>query len=336
MNTKKGQKKNKIPGFVLILMISSIACNALIPKSSSSNSSEPSLEVNPPKNKVEDYPQSASVEGWVTFTGRDNLYTIDTPKDWLTDYWGGEEYVYSVENFQSADSKSYLEIFVSDDGRPFKEIGETYIYALSVLKNAYGEDFEVENRTVQTNGREILIWKSKTVRFSSNRVASIYEVKNKTSFIMLSIYGYTPEKQASDETTKIISNFYIQHDPLPESSNSLEYASVAEALADLKAKEDANMEISDGWTLITEADGATWWAFAPSDDPAYPSVAKRVFYLDESGRFITQDGRFVTMNILCEANKVACDQFAKDFEVLNENMRQEIEKDRFEEQGINP
>ena len=42
------------------------------------------------------------------------------------------------------------------------------------------------------------------------------------------------------------------------------------------------------------------------------------------------------MNILCEADKVACDQFAKDFEALNENMRLEIEQDRFEEQGINP
>jgi hypothetical protein len=328
--------KNKLLGYMFAIFTISIACSTLTPNPSSSNSSEPSLKVNPPTNKVEVYPPSTSVEGWVTFTGKDNLYTLDIPKNWLTDYWGGEEYIYSVENFQSADSKSYLEIFVSDDGRPFKDIGETYIYALSVLKNAYGEDFEVENRTVETNGREILIWKSKTIRFGSNRVASIYEVKNKTSFIMLSIYGYTSEKQSSDETKKIISNFYVQHDPLPESSNTFGYSSVAEALADLKTKEGAKIEISDGWTLITESDGATWWAFAPSDNPAYPSVAKRVFYLDENGRFITQDGRFVTMIIFCEADKPACDQFTKDFEEINETMRLEIEKDRFEEQGISP
>jgi hypothetical protein len=332
----QNQLKYKLTGFIFISLITSLACNALIPTPASSDSSGPSLEVNPPTKKVETYPPSTAVEGWVTFTGNDDLYTIDIPKNWLTDYWGGEEYVYSVENFQSADSNSYLEVFVSDDGRPFKEIAETYIYALSVLKNGYSEDFEVESRIVQENGREILIWKSKIVRFESNRVASIYEVKNKTTFIMLNIYGYTPEKQSSDETKKIIGNFSVQFDQPLETPSAFEYSTVAEALADMEKKEGANVQVSEGWTLITEADGAIWWAFAPADSPAYPAVVKRTFYLDENGRFITQNGRFVSTEILCESDEAACDQLKKDFEELNNQMRLEIEKERFEEQGINP
>lgn len=332
----QNQTGSKLTGLIFIVLITSLACNTVTPKTSSPDPSGPSLEVNPPTKKVGTSPPSTSVEGWVTFTGKDDLYTIDIPKDWLTDYWGKEGYVYSVENFQSADSNSYLEVFVSDDGRPFKEIAETYIYALSVLKNGYSEDFEVESRTVQENGREILIWKSKTVRFASNRVASIYEVKNKTTFVMLNIYGYTPEKEASDETVKIIENFSVQFDLPAETPSTFEYSTVAEALEDVQKKEGANIEVSQGWTLITEAGGAIWWAFVPADSPAYPSVVKRTFYLDENGRFITQDGRFVSTEILCEADEAACDQLRKDFEELNNQMRLEIEKERFEEQGISP
>jgi hypothetical protein len=32
------------------------------------------------------------------------------------------------------------------------------------------------------------------------------------------------------------------------------------------------------------------------------------------------------MDVLCEAEKAACDQFVKDFEALNEQMRQAIEQ----------
>jgi hypothetical protein len=34
------------------------------------------------------------------------------------------------------------------------------------------------------------------------------------------------------------------------------------------------------------------------------------------------------MDILCEAAKAACDQFVKDFETLNEQMRQYIEQQK--------
>lgn len=109
--------------------------------------------------------------------------------------------------------------------------------------------------------------------------------------------------------------------PNTDPSASFKYSSVAEALADLNSRDNVVVQVSQGWTTITEADGLTIWSFAPSNHPAHPAVAKRVLFRD-------QDGWKIKMDILCESDKTACDQFAKDFETLNEQMRQYIEQQR--------
>jgi len=109
--------------------------------------------------------------------------------------------------------------------------------------------------------------------------------------------------------------------PISEQPSSLEFSSVAEALAGLKTRDNVSIEVSQGWTIVTEADGLTTWSFTPSNHPAHPAVAKRVLYED-------QDGWHIKMDILCEAEKAACDQFVKDFDALNEQMRQAIEQQK--------
>jgi hypothetical protein len=109
--------------------------------------------------------------------------------------------------------------------------------------------------------------------------------------------------------------------PITEQPDSFEYPSVAEALADLKTRGDVSIEVSQGWTIVTEADGLTTWSFTPSDHPAYPAVSKRILYED-------QDGWHIKMNVRCEAEKAACDQFVRDFEALNEQMLQYIEQQK--------
>src|SRR5262245_57726693 len=59
---------------------------------------------------------------------------------------------------------------------------------------------------------------------------------------------------------------------LLEQSIDIEYSSVAEALADLKTREDVSIHALQGWTIVTEANGLTNWSFAPPDHPAYPAV----------------------------------------------------------------
>jgi hypothetical protein len=321
---KKNRIRNKLPGFLLLIVITSLACNVLTPGNSSSNSSEPVLKVDPPANKAESLPPSRSLDGWVTFTNQDNLYSLDIPNNWLTGHWFQDDLPYFVENFQSSDKKSYMEVFVSDDGRPFPDVDEKYIYALSVLDRLYASGIKEEKRTVENDGaREILIWRSQNSRF-----ISVYEVTGKTTFIMLTLFGYTPEKETSTEFREIIKNFKVQQSPARENptqepSSEIEYKTVAEALAELRQKEGVKVSVSQGWTIITDDQASimTMWSFAPKDHPAYPAVAKRVFYEE-------QDSWYVEMSILCEANQEACDAFDQDFVKLNEEMSKYILKDQ--------
>lgn len=247
------------------------------------------------------------------------IYTIDIPGNWLTGHWSKDGLTYFVDNFRSPDSKSYLEVFVSDDERPFPEVDEKYVYALSVLERLYATGAEIEKRTVEENsGREIIVWNAQ-----DNRFTSVYEVTNNTTFVMLTVFGYTVETESSKEVQEVIRNFRVQQSMESESSNEVEYASVAEAFAQLSKKEGIKLNVSQGWTVIIEDDGTTitMWSFAPETHPAHPAVAKRVFYEDQSAWY-------VKMSILCEAHKEPCDQFARDFENLNEEMRKYVLKDQ--------
>jgi len=113
--------------------------------------------------------------------------------------------------------------------------------------------------------------------------------------------------------------------PLPETHHStIGYPTVQAALAALKAKPGVGIQKQQGWIVILDPkDGSNLsefatWSFAPSGDPAYPAVAKRTF-------FKGKDGWYVTMNVLCEATKTACDAFVREFQALNERMKNELQ-----------
>jgi len=106
--------------------------------------------------------------------------------------------------------------------------------------------------------------------------------------------------------------------PLPGPPGGFEYSSVAEALANLRRRDGVSIEVLKGWIIATEPDGLTTWSFAPPDHPAHPAVAKRVLYRD-------QDGWHLKMDVRCEAQTAACDEFVRHFEALNEPIYQMIE-----------
>jgi hypothetical protein len=106
--------------------------------------------------------------------------------------------------------------------------------------------------------------------------------------------------------------------PLPEPPGDFEYSSVAEALANLRRRDGISIEVMQGWIIAREPDGLTTWSFAPPDHPAHPAVAKRVLYRD-------QDGWHLRMDVRCEAQTAACDEFVRHFEALNEPIYQMIE-----------
>jgi hypothetical protein len=109
--------------------------------------------------------------------------------------------------------------------------------------------------------------------------------------------------------------------PRLDQTISIEYASVVEALADLQTHEEMAMVVREGWIMILEADGYTTWTFTPPEHPAYPTVAKRTIYQDENGWHIA-------MKVQCEAEQAACDDFVRQFDVINKEMLTHLEPQR--------
>ncbi len=99
-------------------------------------------------------------------------------------------------------------------------------------------------------------------------------------------------------------------DPPPSGSDSkisdIGYRTVAVALASLRQTPTASFSVVDGWTIVTDEAHLTVWSFSPKTDPSYPSVVKRTVAS-------TGTGSKVTLNVLCEAGKAACDNLIREF-----------------------
>lgn len=108
---------------------------------------------------------------------------------------------------------------------------------------------------------------------------------------------------------------YAQEAPLPESGQSgIEYKSVSEALAALRAKPGTEVSKQGNWTIAIERDMDVFWSFAPEGHPAYPAMVRRAV--------VSHDGTIsVNMNVQCQASKSACDKLVREFIRLNEDMR---------------
>lgn len=106
----------------------------------------------------------------------------------------------------------------------------------------------------------------------------------------------------------------------PETDNdTVGYKTVDEALADLRVKPGVELSDRQGWTIATDRGAQTIWSFTPKGHAAYPAVVKRT---------VTEhDGSvFIRMGVLCQSDKLACDQLVVEFNQMNERMRQSMAK----------
>jgi hypothetical protein len=113
----------------------------------------------------------------------------------------------------------------------------------------------------------------------------------------------------------ILSTFAMSDDlppgSLPESGSSdVGYRTVAEALASLRLMKEASFSTVRGWTIVTDKAHMTVWSFAPKTDPSYPAVVKR--FVTAAG-----SGSAITMKVLCESDKVSCDNLVRQFYDMN-------------------
>jgi hypothetical protein len=88
--------------------------------------------------------------------------------------------------------------------------------------------------------------------------------------------------------------------------STIGYKTVAEALASLKQMKGVSFSSVRGWTIVTDEAHLTVWSFAPKSDPSYPAVVKRVV-------ISTASGSKITIDVLCEADKAACDNLVREF-----------------------
>lgn len=94
------------------------------------------------------------------------------------------------------------------------------------------------------------------------------------------------------------------------------YASVAEAHAALRAKAGVTFSKNGDWTVANDTDRSIW-SFTPSNHYAHPSVGRRQL-LQHQGTF------FVKTEILCQAQKAACDRLHGDYQQLDRRMTEAI------------
>ena len=110
-----------------------------------------------------------------------------------------------------------------------------------------------------------------------------------------------------------------QISPLPESKSKIEYKSVPEALAGLRAKAGTEFSLQGNWTIAVEPALRVIWSFAPEGYPAYPAVVKRTV--------VERDGQtFVDMDVMCNGTKSTCDNLVREFLQLIEKASSSIKQ----------
>lgn len=107
--------------------------------------------------------------------------------------------------------------------------------------------------------------------------------------------------------------------PLPEvDHSSVGFPTVDVALTTLRVKPGAEVSVQGGWTIISDREESTLWSFIPAGHPAYPAVVKRQTHEKDGGAYIS-------MSVLCQSTKAPCDQLVRDFNALNDRVRESLQ-----------
>jgi hypothetical protein len=87
-------------------------------------------------------------------------------------------------------------------------------------------------------------------------------------------------------------------------TGAIEYSSVAEALAALKAKPGVQFSTDNGMTVAKDLDAPhpAVWIFYPASHPAYPTVIKRSVVNHANGAYMDT-------SVKCEASQEVCDKY---------------------------
>jgi hypothetical protein len=90
--------------------------------------------------------------------------------------------------------------------------------------------------------------------------------------------------------------------PAQRPETSIEYSTLDEAIAALRAKPGVTFRDQAGWRVAEDLDGLVVWLFTPPGHPAYPSMVKRTIVN-------RADGAHFETAVRCFASKGVCDKY---------------------------
>jgi hypothetical protein len=100
------------------------------------------------------------------------------------------------------------------------------------------------------------------------------------------------------------------------------FPTVQAALEALKAKPGVKLREQQGWIIVADKESefvSATWSFTPGGNPAHPAAVKRTLS-EKNGQIVMET------NVLCQAKKDPCDALVRDFEVLGNRVREELNR----------
>jgi hypothetical protein len=120
---------------------------------------------------------------WIyTFTGPNNLFTIEVPIAWS--YVRDEGANVIVDTFYAPDDHAVIQNVSYDDGTAVSK-AMAGAFALELLKTYYASDIRITDDRVQTDGSERLTWHSRNGDYSG---VSFFETRGTTFLLFTTMY----------------------------------------------------------------------------------------------------------------------------------------------------
>ena len=177
-----------IMAFGALVLAVSLACSTLAP--TPTVTPEPTATPEPTPEAAPTDSASISSSGLITYTDVNNYLAIDVPAAWEHSQAVDSEKNYWYWDVLTApDGHAKVESVVYDDGTAWKgsQNGRQALYMLHKFYSSTGEegDIRVSGDSIMKDGSERLTWTSKGGRYSGE---SFFEVRNKTAFLMFTIW----------------------------------------------------------------------------------------------------------------------------------------------------
>jgi len=213
--------------FVFLLLTTSMACSLFSgggtppteappvqqPPTQQPPTAQPPVQEAPETEEPQQSQSTGSDEGFITFTDKNNLYSIEVPADWTYEQtYDSENNYYYIDTFTSPDGGAVIENIVYDDGEEFtgNQKSKFALYLLNVFYSSTGQegDIRISDDSIMKDGSERLTWSSKSGGYSG--ISFLETRSNGTTFLFFTVdWGNDMEDVYIDTLNYVIESYTI-------------------------------------------------------------------------------------------------------------------------------